>query len=82
VDHAPEGLERAAETFRFLIDTSLKYGGSYYLTYHRWATRQQLLACYPQFPDFLALKQKYDPEERFQSEWYRHYKQMFVEVLK
>jgi hypothetical protein len=82
VDHTPEGLAKAAGAFRFLIDTSLKYGGSYYLTYHRWATREQVLSAYPQFPEFLRLKRKYDPDERFQSEWYRHYKKMFADLLK
>lgn len=47
--------------------------------YHRWATRKQVEACYPQFVDFLRLKKKYDPDERFQSDWYRHYRQMFAE---
>jgi len=28
-------------------------------------------------PGNLKLKLKYDPEERFQSEWYRYYKTMF-----
>jgi hypothetical protein len=28
-------------------------------------------------PEFLRLKKKYDPEERFQSDWYRHHKAMF-----
>jgi len=36
-------------------------------------TREQILRCYPQFPEFLRLKRQYDPEERFQSDWYRHH---------
>ena len=43
----------------------------------RWATRSQVEAAYPQFVDFLRLKKKYDPEERLQSNWYRHYREMF-----
>ena len=39
----------------------------------------QVLKAYPQFPRFLELKRKYDPNERFQSEWYRHYKRMFAD---
>lgn len=81
VDHTPEGLDRAVDAFRFLIDTSLNHGGNYYLTYHRWATRKQILAGYPQFVEFLRLKRKFDPEERFQSDWYRHYREMFSAEL-
>ena len=72
----PASLRATAEHFRRLIDRGRAYGGSYFLTYHRWATRDQLLACYPQFPEFLQLKLKYDPEDRFQSDWYRHHHTM------
>ena len=75
--HTPSGLEQAADAFRGLIDLAIERGGSYYLTYHHWATRQQLEACYPTFPEFLRRKVRYDPKERFQSEWYRHYRAMF-----
>jgi FAD/FMN-containing dehydrogenase len=81
VVHTPAGLEKAARDFRRLIDRAIQHGGSYYLTYHRWATRKQVETCYPRFPAFLRLKKKYDPEERFQSEWYRHYKAMFADQL-
>ncbi len=79
--HTPEGLERSAEAFRRLIDHGLRHGGTYYLTYHRWATRRQVEAAYPQFPDFLKLKRRHDPAERFQSDWYRHYRAMFADGL-
>ena len=79
--HTPEGLEHSATALRRLIDMAIRRGGSYYLTYHKYATREQVLACYPQFPAFLRLKKRYDPEERFQSDWYRHYKTMFADVL-
>jgi FAD/FMN-containing dehydrogenase len=64
-----------------LIDLALDRGGSYFLTYHRWARKDQVLKAYPQFPEFLRLKKKYDPDERFQSEWYRHYRKMFPDEL-
>jgi len=76
--HTPEGKERTAETFRRLIALGLRLDGSFYLTYHRYATRDQVLACYPQFPEFLELKRKYDPDEFFQSDWYRYYKQLLA----
>ena len=75
--HDTQGIENAARAFRVLIDLGIRYGGSYYLTYHRFATREQVEVCYPQFREFLQLKLKYDPDEMFQSDWYRHYKQMF-----
>ncbi len=78
VVHTPEGIRRSADAFRRLIDIGLKYGGSYYPTYHKYATRRQVEACYPQFSEFLKLKRKYDPGEAFQSDWYRHYKKMFA----
>jgi FAD/FMN-containing dehydrogenase len=81
VVHTPDGLEQAAQAFRSLIDMAIKRGGRYYLTYHRYATRSQVEACYPQLPDFLLLKKKYDPDGRFQSDWYRYYRTLFADKL-
>ena len=81
VSHTPDGIERAAAAFRRLIDLAKKRGGSYFLTYHKWATRAQVEACYPQFSEFLRLKRRYDPQERFQSDWYRHYRRLFADLL-
>jgi FAD/FMN-containing dehydrogenase len=78
VEHTREARYRAAGSFRHLIDLGIRYGGSYYLTYHRYAARRQVERCYPRFPEFLRLKRTYDPGEFFQSEWYRHYRQMFA----
>jgi FAD/FMN-containing dehydrogenase len=77
--HSPDGLRRSGDAFRRLIDMAAARGGTYYLTYHRDATRQQIEKCYPQFAEFLQLKKKYDPEERFQSDWYRYYKTVFTD---
>jgi FAD/FMN-containing dehydrogenase len=77
VEHTPAGLSQSADAFRRLIDMAAARGGSYFLTYHKYATREQVLACYPQFPEFLRLKDQYDPERRFQSDWYRWYVAMF-----
>ena len=81
VSHTVEGIEKAKEDFRRLIDRAIEHGGSYYLTYHRWATREQVLSCYPKFPEFLRLKRRYDPAETFQSDWYRHYLAMFDDAI-
>ena len=79
--HSPEGLRSSAEAFRRLIEMAARRAGTYYLTYHRYATRDQVEKCYPEFAQFLRLKKKYDPEERFQSDWYRHYRTMFTDSI-
>ena len=78
VVHTPEGIRHAASAFRRLIDIGIRHGGSYFPTYHKYPTRKQVEACYPQFADFLKLKRRYDPGEVFQSDWYRHYRKMFA----
>jgi FAD/FMN-containing dehydrogenase len=77
VEHTTSGLIKAGDVFRRLIDIGLKYGGSYYPTYNRYGLRRQVGACFPQLQQFLKAKLKYDPQELFQSEWYRAYKRMF-----
>jgi len=77
-EHTPSGLEHSASAFRRLIDMAIRRDGSYFLTYHRNARRDQVETCYPQFVEFLRAKRRHDPDERFQSEWYRHYKAMFA----
>jgi FAD/FMN-containing dehydrogenase len=79
VVHDPTGLTRAAEAFRSLIDLALDAGGTYYLTYHRWARRDQVLRAYPQFPELLRWKSAFDPEDRIQSDWYRHHRALLEE---
>ncbi|HJS21179.1 MAG TPA: FAD-binding oxidoreductase [Steroidobacteraceae bacterium] len=81
VEHGASGMQKAASEFQRLIDLALEQDGSYFLTYHRWARKDQVLRAYPQFVDFLKLKRRYDPAERFQSEWYRHYRTMFAAEL-
>ena len=76
-EHDKEGIARSSEAFRALIDLALKYNGSYYLTYHRWARWDQIEKAHPRFPEFLAAKERYDPEHRFQSEWWRHHRNLF-----
>jgi hypothetical protein len=71
--HTDEGIAKAKADFRQIIDRAIEFGGSFYLTYHRWATPKQVAACYPKIRDFFRLKRKYDPDEGFQSDWYRHY---------
>jgi FAD/FMN-containing dehydrogenase len=77
IDHTPQAIDAAAAAFRDLIDLGIAHGGSYYLTYHRWARKDQVERCYPRMREFLAAKRRYDPGEVFQSNWYRHHREMF-----
>ena len=76
--HTLGGIEASARSFRGLIDLAIARGGSYYLTYHKFAKLEQVMACYPQFKQFLTLKRKHDPTERFQSDWYHYYRKLFA----
>ena len=77
-EHTPAGLARAADAFRSLIDIALSLCGSYYLTYHRWATRAQVEVAHPRFREFLSEKKVRDPGELFTSDWYRHHRDLFA----
>ena len=81
--HAGRASSSAADAFRALIDLALRRGGSYFLTYHRWATpragrgvptRSSSSSCGSSWSTI--------PQERFQSEWYRHYRAMFADRLR
>lgn len=76
--HSTDGIEASAQAFRRLIDLAIASDGSFYLTYSRAASMSQLLACYPGFAHFLEQKHLHDPGERFQSNWYRHYRDLFA----
>jgi len=77
IDHRREDLARAAEHFRRLIDHSLRHGGSYFLTYHRFASAAQVEAAHPSIRQFLAAKRRLDPEGIFRSDWYQHMSALF-----
>jgi len=73
-----QALRKTGEVCRQLIRAANKRGGSFYLTYNRFATRDDLASAYPQFQEFLSLKKQYDPRETFQSDWYRYYKSLYA----
>ena len=79
--HTREGLARVADDFRRIIDVAASHGGSYFLTYHRYARREQVERCHPRLVEFLRAKRRHDPDDTFQSDWYRHYRTMFEDAL-
>lgn len=72
------GIRRTADAFRQLYDVALDLDGCFFLTYHAYATREQVETAYPEMPEFLAQKIRYDADERFQSNWYRHMKSLMA----
>lgn len=76
--HTAAGFQRTADTFRALIDASNSLGGSFFLTYHRYASAAQIETAYPRFREWLHLKKRYDPGEVFASDWYAHYRDVFA----
>jgi FAD/FMN-containing dehydrogenase len=76
VDHEPRQIAHAKDAFCGLIDCALAFKGSYYLTYHRWATKSQVLAAHPALPEVFAAKLGLDPAGTFQSDWYRHHREL------
>ncbi len=45
--HTKAGIAQSRAALCRLIDIAIALRGSYYLTYHRWATDTQLETCYP-----------------------------------
>lgn len=80
--HTDSGLRQTADTFRALVDASTGLGGSFFLTYHRYASAAQVEACYPRFCEWLTLKKSYDPHELFSSTWYAHYRDAFAAYVR
>lgn len=74
--HTEAGIEATMQAFRRLTDLAIARGGSYYLTYSKAATIAQARACHPRLDQFLDWKRRLDPQERFQSNWYRHYRDL------
>jgi FAD/FMN-containing dehydrogenase len=75
--HTESGIARTRETFRLLSQASVSLGGSFFLTYHRYADSAVMERAYPNIRAFFAAKKRFDPQERFQSNWYRHYRAAF-----
>jgi FAD/FMN-containing dehydrogenase len=70
-----DGASRALDdTTRDLIDLALRLRGTYYLPYRLCYSRDQLLAAYPGFDDFLRIKSTWDPAGLFTNEMYERYR--------
>jgi FAD/FMN-containing dehydrogenase len=56
-----------------LIDVAHRAGGTYYLPYQLFYTREQLRNCYPEVDEFFTVKKKYDPIGLFSNKFYEKY---------
>lgn len=70
--HTPDGIAKTRRTFERLFDAAIDRDGSFYLTYHRWASRDQLLRAHPRLAEFVAAKREADPRGVFMSDWFEH----------
>ena len=68
-----QSIDLAGEWTRSLIDNAISLGGTYYLTYQGFATKEQMQQVYPAFRQFQSIKQKYDPNEVFVNKFYQQY---------
>jgi FAD/FMN-containing dehydrogenase len=71
---SPEGVQRAREWTRELVDLCLSLNGTFYLPYQLYPTAQQVRQAYPMWEAFIAAKLKVDPEQRFSSGFYEAYR--------
>jgi len=69
-DRDNETLEKTTSD---LIDVAQQSGGTYYLPYQLFYSKDQLHKCYPEIDDFFATKKKYDPTGLFSNKFYEKY---------
>lgn len=69
-DTANEILQK---TTTDLIDAVQQAGGTYYLPYQLFYSKEQLRKSYPEIDDFFATKKKYDPIGLFTNKFYEKY---------
>ncbi len=58
---------------REVLERILISGGTYYLPYQLHASKKQFLRAYPRIKEFLILKKKYDPDNRFSNKLWEKY---------
>jgi FAD/FMN-containing dehydrogenase len=56
-----------------LIDEAHRAGGTYYLPYQLFYTKDQLKNCYPEIDSFFTAKRQYDPIDLFSNKFYENY---------
>lgn len=73
VENGVDNFQAASKWTKPLIDGCLELDGKFYLPYHLFATKEQLLKAYPLFEEAMMLKKIYDPKEIFVNQFYHKY---------
>jgi FAD/FMN-containing dehydrogenase len=63
----------ASQWSRLLIQKSIDLGGSYYLPYLPFATKEQFRTAYPNYKKYLEIKKKIDPMNRLNNQFLEYY---------
>ncbi len=69
-----EANQKMEKVTKELIDFTNKMGGTFYLPYQLYYTKDQLKSSYPSIDSFFALKRQIDPNELFVNNFYIKYK--------
>ena len=68
-----DDVKQAEASTQRLVDAATDHGGTYYLTYQLFPTKEQLETAYPNIDKVFELKKKYDPGELFMNHFYAKY---------
>jgi FAD/FMN-containing dehydrogenase len=66
-------VKKARTWTREMVNLALNDGGTYYLPYQLYPTKEELLRSYPEFSEFIKKKQTYDPDGLFLNRFYENY---------
>ncbi|MBT6121001.1 FAD-binding oxidoreductase [bacterium] len=71
--HDKESLDKAKQWTQSLVNSALKYDGTYYLTYQNYPSLSQFKDTYPDWQTFKTKKETIDPKNTFLNEFYVRY---------
>jgi FAD/FMN-containing dehydrogenase len=67
-------ISKTQKVVQKMIDATLHHGGTYYLPYYPYASKEQLHQSYPNIDMFFHKKKEVDPNEVFVNLFYKEYK--------
>ncbi|MDQ0860664.1 FAD-binding protein [Bacillus sp. V2I10] len=66
-------IKKTRNMIRKMIDVTLSFGGTYYLPYQPYPTKEQMKRAYPRTDEFFGQKRTYDEKEIFMNYFYEEY---------